>query len=288
MRTTIETMDNIQATRIRKAKRTAGYVLRLLLGILFILPLLMGFVFSFVDSDLLFLVPTFKEAVTNLTLDNYRWVLHYLPIGRYLFNTLVVSFAAVIGSTVLCSMAAYAFAFFNFPGRNFLFNLILVAMMIPGDVVIITNFLQIQNWGLLNTYSGLFITSLVAGTSIFLIRQYFLQMPRELSEAAVIDGCGTWRFMFQIAMPMATPAIVSLAVTGFISAYNMYFWPLLVSQTTDMQTIQIGMSMLVGMENTSYGPVMAGAVLCAVVPVILFIFAQDHIIKGMSAGAIKG
>ena len=212
-----------------KAKRVAAYWGKVLLGLIFLLPLFIGLLYSFVPNELLLTVPSFEDVFSNLTVQNYIWVMTELPMPRYFLNTIYVSFVVIVGSTILCSMAAYAFSFFRFPGREFFFNLILVSMMIPGDVVIIANYLQIQEWGLLNTYTALFITSLVGGTDIFLIRQYFKQMPREISEAAVMDGCGKWRFMYKIAMPMAKAPIVSLAITGFIGAYNMYFWPLLVT-----------------------------------------------------------
>ena len=271
-----------------KAKRRIGYCAKVLFGIVFLLPMFIGLLYSFVPNELLLTVPSFKDVFSNLTFENYVWVMTKLPMPRYFLNTIYVSFVVIIGSTILCSMAAYAFSFFRFPGREFFFNLILVSMMIPGDVVIIANYLQIQEWGLLNTYTALFITSLVGGTDIFLIRQYFRQMPREISEAAIMDGCGKWRFMYKIAIPMAKAPIVSLAITGFIGAYNMYFWPLLVTNKTEMRTVQVGMAMLQSQENLFYGRVLAGAIICALVPTILFLFAQDHIIKGMSAGAVKG
>ena len=287
MTNTLNTHNKEQGLGV-KARRRVAYWCKVLFGILFLLPIFVGLLFSFVPNELLLTVPKLKDVFTNLTFENYVWVMTELPMPRYFLNTIFVSFVVIIGSTILCSMAAYAFSFFRFPGREFFFNLILVSMMIPGDVVIIANYLQIQEWGLLNTYTALFITSLVGGTDIFLIRQYFKQMPREISEAAIMDGCGKWRFMVAIAMPMAKAPIVSLAITGFIGAYNMYFWPLLVTNKTEMRTVQVGMAMLQSMENLFYGRVLAGAIICALVPTILFLFAQDHIIKGMSAGAVKG
>lgn len=287
MTNTLNTHNEAKGLGI-KTKRRVAYWCKVLFGIVFLLPLFIGLLFSFVPNELLLTVPKMKDVFANLTIDNYIWVMTELPMPRYFLNTIFVSFVVIIGSTILCSMAAYAFSFFRFPGREFFFNLILVSMMIPGDVVIIANYLQIQEWGLLNTYTALFITSLVGGTDIFLIRQYFMQMPREISEAAIMDGCGKWRFMLSIAMPMAKAPIVSLAITGFIGAYNMYFWPLLVTNKTEMRTVQVGMAMLQSQENLFYGRVLAGAIICALVPTILFLFAQDHIIKGMSAGAVKG
>lgn len=282
-------MSNKQARILKKSKNTLSYVFKLMLGLLFISPLLIGFLFSFVPNEKLNgTAPTLKQVFENLTLENYNYVLNAFPVGRFLWNSLVVCVIIIVSSTILCSFAAYSFAFFRFPGRALLFNAILVAMMIPGDAIVIANFLNVQKWGMLNTYTGMVITSLVGGTDIFLIRQSFMQMPRDLSEAAIMDGCGRFRFLFSIGIPMAMPAITSLAITGFIGAYNMYFWPLLIAQTKDMQTIQIGMAMIRGMEVAQYGSILAGAMVCAVIPIILFIFAQDFIIKGLSSGSVKG
>lgn len=262
--------------------------LKILLGLLFISPVLVGFVFSFVPNEKLYSVPSLQTILSNLTLENYAWAFGYVPVLRYLLNTLIVCGTIVISSTILSCMAGYAFACFNFRGRNFLFNVILVAMMIPADVTVITNYLNVQKWGLVNTYPGLAITSLVSGTAIFMMRQYFLQIPKDIKEAAVMDGCGHMRFLLQIGIPMAIPAISSLAITGFIGAYNMYFWPMLIAQTKEMQTIQIGMAMLVGVETQQYGNILAGAMICIIAPIIIFLVAEDYIIKGMTAGAVKG
>ena len=282
-------MSNDQARILKKTKKTVSFIAKLLLGLLFISPLLVGLLFSFVPNEKLNgRPPTLGEVFENFTFENYNYVIHAFPVGRFLWNTLVICIIIIVSSTILCSFAAYSFAFFRFPGRALLFNSILVAMMIPGDAIIIANFLNVQKWGMLNSYTGMVITSLVGGTDIFLIRQSFMQMPRDLSEAAIMDGCGRIRFLFSIGIPMAMPAITSLAITGFIGAYNMYFWPLLVAQTKDMQTIQIGMAMIRGLEVAQYGSILAGAVVCAVIPIILFIFAQDFIIKGLSTGSVKG
>ncbi len=281
-------LNNNQARILKKTKRVLSYSAKLALGLLFISPLLVGFVFSFLPNKLLNGFPTIHQILTNLTLENYRYVMNYFPVGRFLYNSLVICIIVIISSTILCSMAAYSFAFFRFPGRALLFNAILVSMMIPGDVIIIANFLNVQAWGLLNTFTGMVITSLVGGTDVFLIRQSFMQIPRDLTEAAIMDGCGKIRYLFSIGIPMALPAITSLAITGFIGAYNMYFWPLLIAQTKNMQTIQIGMAMIQGMEKQQYGSILAGAMICAVIPIILFIFAQDYIIKGLSTGSVKG
>ena len=281
--------DEAAQAHLRKRLRPVGaYVIRLLVGLLLISPLLVGLVFSFVPNDILGTVPSLSRVLQNLTLENYQWVLTNIPIGRFLFNSLLVCGIIIISQAVLSCMSGYVFAFFAFPGKKLLFNLVLVAMMIPAEVTVITNFLHVQGWGMVNTHIGLAITSLVGGTSIFMMRQFFLQIPREIKEASVVDGCGNLRFLIKIAVPMAVPAISSLAITQFIGAFNMYFWPMLIAQKKEMQTVQIGMSMLVGAENKEYGYIMAGAILCIVIPVIAFIIGEDRIIKGMTEGAVKG
>lgn len=273
---------------MRKITRTASFVGKTALGLLFVSPLFVGLVFSFLPNEILFKVPSVEEIFQNLSLDNYVWVLNYIPILRYLLNSFIVCGIVILVQVVLDCLAGYAFACFEFPGKKFLFSAILVAMMIPGEVTVIANFLQIQKWGLLNTYLGLSITSFVGGTGIFMMRQFFLQLPHSIKDAARVDGCGELRFLAFIAAPMASSAIASLAIYLFIAVYNMYFWPMLVGQKTEMQTIQIGMSMLVGIENKEYGHVLAGAVISILVPVIIFIFGQDFIIRGMTEGAEKG
>ena len=263
-------------------------VLKVILGLIFISPVLIGFLFSFVPNELLHGLPTLSQVFGNLTLDNYKWVIGYVPIMRYLLNTLIVCATLVCSSTILSCMAGYAFACFEFKAKTFLFNLILVAMMIPADVTVITNYLNVQKWGLVNTYPGLCITMLVGGTAIFMMRQYFLQLPKDIKEAAIMDGCGHMRFLLQIGVPMAVPTISALAITEFIGVYNRYFWPMLIAQKKEMQTIQIGMAMLVDVETANYGNILAGAMICIIAPVIVFLIAEDYIIKGMTAGAVKG
>ena len=263
-------------------------VLKVILGLIFISPVLVGFLFSFVPNELLHGLPTLSQIFGNLTLNNYKWVIGYVPILRYLLNTLIVCVTVVASSTILSCMAGYAFACFEFKAKAFLFNLILVAMMIPADVTVITNYLNVQKWGLINTYPGLCITMLVGGTAIFMMRQYFLQLPKDIKEAAIMDGCGHMRFLLQIGVPMAVPTISALAITEFIGVYNRYFWPMLIAQKKEMQTMQIGMAMLVDVETVNYGNILAGAMICIIAPVIVFLIAEDHIIKGMTAGSVKG
>lgn len=272
----------------RKTKRILGFVLRLALGLCFVTPLLIGFAFSFLPNEILDGIPTANDFLEFFTLENYQWVFKNIPVLRYVTNSLVMCVVIIVAQVIISSLAAYAFSFFKFKGKDFLFQLILIAMMIPGQVVTIANFITIQGADLLNSYVGLCLPYMIGGTAIFMMRQYFLQLPKDIKEAAVMDGCGHMRFLLQIGIPMAIPTISALAITEFIGVYNRYFWPMLIAQKKEMQTIQIGMAMLIGVENQDYGNILAGAMICIVAPVIVFLIAEDYIIKGMTAGAVKG
>ncbi len=268
--------------------RNTAYALKVLTGITFIFPILIGIVFSFMPSRILYSLPTFSEYWEQISFDNYVWVWNNIPVGRYIINTFIVCAIVIIAQILFSSLAAYAFANFEFKGKALLFTLIQVAMMIPGEVTIITNYMQVYSWGLTDTYLGLSITSMIAGTSIFMMRQAFLSQVKDIKEAAVLDGCGEMRYFLRMAMPLARPTIVSLILMRFIGIYNAYFWPLLVTNKDTMRTIQVGMARLVGTDMPEYGYILAGAVICIIPSVIVFILGQDYLVKGMSDGAVKG
>ena len=271
----------------RKAKRCTAFCIKLLLGLLFISPLIICFLFSLQPNEEVGAAPL-HLFTSNPTLDNYLYVLKNVPVLRYLFNTLCMCVVCILSQILLASLAAYGFVFFKFPGKNLLFTLILTSMMIPGDVVILTNYTTVQGMGLVDTLAGLVITSLTTGTSIFMMRQYYMTLPNDLKEAATLDGCSDMGFLLRIAMPLSIPTCAALGIYSFIHVYNAYFWPLLVTTTSEMRTVQIGMADLITGDSINYGNVLAGAVLCMVPTVIAFIFGQDHIVKGMTAGAVKG
>lgn len=272
----------------KKSAAIASYLIKLAVGIIIVSIILVGLVFSFLPEDLLYRLPTIKEIAKGLTKENYIWVFRNINILRYLLNTFIVCAITMLSQVVFASCAGYAFAFFKFPGKNSIFTLIQVSMMIPAEVTVICNYLQVQSMKLVNTYLGIAITALIGGTAIFMMRQFYLTLPRELKDASMVDGCGDMRFLIQIAVPLSTPIMASLAITQFISVYNRYFWPMLTAQKEKMQTIQIGMSRLVGIEVQEYGHVLAGAILAIMFPILVFIFAQNYIIKGLTSGAVKG
>ena len=271
----------------RQLRGGASYALKVLIGLLFISPMIIGLLFSFQSDSQLGAAPL-RLITENPTIENYIEVFRKVPLLHYLKNTAVVCMVAICAQIVFSSLAAYAFVYFDFPLKKQLWTLILMTMMVPGEVVVITNYVTAQNLHLINTYAGLFITSMISGTAIFMMRQYYMQLPKDFKEAAVLDGCGDIGFLFRVATPLSIPTISALAVYLFVHIYNAYFWPLLVTNKDTMRTIQIGISFLVTGDIISYGQILAGAMVAILPSVIAYIFGQDYIIKGMTAGGIKG
>lgn len=282
--------NNIQSRsrRKRRAQFLAGYALKVLLGLVIVFPIIVCLLYSIKSPAELMSPGGMGLAVKDPTLENFEWVMDSIPIGKYLLNTLIQCAIVIVFQIVLCSFAAYALVFFKFRLKSTMFALILATMMIPGDVVIITNYIQIQHWHMTDTHVGMALPYLVGGMGIFLLRQFYLTLPRELKEAAEIDGCSDMGFFFRIALPLSVPSLASLAIYEFIHIYNRYFWPLLVTNRDKMRTVQIGMAMLEQGESGKTTHILAGAALCIIPAVIVFIIGQKYLVKGMTSGAVKG
>jgi sn-glycerol 3-phosphate transport system permease protein len=263
------------------------YALLTLGSILVAFPLLLALSYSFMSEAQ---IATFPPPVlpTEPTLDNYGKVFATIPIGRYLLNSLIVSSAVVVGQLVTASLAAYAFSFLVFRGRQLLFFLFLSTLMIPWEATIIPNYITIRSIGWLDTYQGLAVPFMATAFGTFLLRQAFLQIPRELWDSARIDGASSFRFFRTILLPLARPALGTVAIYGFLSTYNQYFWPLLVTNQTLMRTTQVGIAQLRFEESLRWGLVMAGVIMVAVPTLVLLVLGQRQLIRGLTAGAVKG
>jgi sn-glycerol 3-phosphate transport system permease protein len=269
---------------IRKA---GAYLLLTIVSILVAFPLLLALSYSFMSE---FDIATFPPPVlpTHPSLDNYGKVLATIPIGRYLLNSFIVSTAVVIGQLLTASLAAYAFSFLAFRGRQVLFFLFLSTLMIPWEATIIPNYMTIRSLGWLDTYQGLAVPFMATAFGTFLLRQAFMQIPRELWDAARIDGSTTFRFLREIVIPLSRPALGTVAIYGFLSTYNQYFWPLLITNETLMRTTQVGIAQLRFEESLRWGLVMAGVIMVAVPTLALLVLGQRQLIRGLTAGAVKG
>ena len=219
---------------------------------------------------------------------NYVAALRQAPLPRFLLNSLVQAGAITLGQLVTATLAAFAFTFIAFPGRQALFFLFLATLMIPGEVTLIPNYLTVRSLGWLDTYAGLAAPYLATAFGTFLLRQFFLTIPRELEDAARIDGASRRRFLWTIVVPLARPALATLAIYAFLSAWNQYLWPLLVVNSTRMRTVQIGLALLQSQEIVSWGLVMAGVIIIILPTVLVFLFGYRQVVRGLTAGAVKG
>ena len=270
-----------------KASRISTYALLAAASIVVAFPLLIALSYSFMSESEIstFPPPLFPVAPT---LDNYGKVLATIPIGRYLLNSFAVSSAVVIGQLVTASLAAYAFSFLVFRGRSLLFFVFLSTLMIPWEATIIPNYLTVRDIGWLDTYQGLAVPFMATAFGTFLLRQAFMQIPRELWDSARIDGASTFRFLRSMVIPLSRPALGTVAIYGFLSTYNQYFWPLLVTNQTLMRTTQVGIAQLRFEESVRWGLIMAGVIMVATPTLALLILGQRQLIRGLTAGAVKG
>lgn len=269
-----------------KIKEYISMLGRIAIGILICLPIILAIFFSLQSNSELGSIDM-HVIPQNPTIENYIYVLQNVPVFTYLKNSLIMLAICIPCQIIMGSLAAYVFAFFEFPLKGFLFSLYLAVMMIPGEVVITANYATIQNMGLIDTYAGLTITGLVDIGCIFLLRQQMMTIPKALREAARLDGCGDIRFYFRIAMPLSKSIIVAQVLSSFITIYNSYLWPRLVTSTDEMRTVQTGIANLIRDTGRNTGSVLAGAILSMIIPVIIYVFGIKRIVEGMTAGAVK-
>ncbi|MGH4050778.1 MAG: carbohydrate ABC transporter permease [Clostridium sp.] len=259
----------------------------LVVGLIIISPILYALSVTFMTPDRMFTMPP-KLLPKSFYLGNYKAVIDTVPIFRFIINSFIVSIAVTIGQIITSSLSAYAFSFYEFKGKKLLFIVIIATILIPGEAIIISNYLTIGSLKLLDTYAGLVLPYLTSAMGIFMMRQYFLTVPNELREASILDGCTGFQFLTRIFMPISRPIIGSLGIYIFLSTWNQYMWPLLITSKPEMRTVQIGMSMLQSAETQSFGMMLAGIIIIIIPAIFIFIVGQKQLIDGMTSGSVKG
>lgn len=227
----------------------------------------------------------------SVTLENFQRVWTSVPFGRYVANSLIVAISVMVLDLMTASLAAFAFARMRFPGRDRLFLLYLATLMIPGQVTVIPNFVLMRYAGWLDTYAGLIIPNAFTAFGTFLLRQSFLQMPRELEEAAKIDGCGFFGIYRRIILPLAGPALATLAILRFEHSYNAFFWPLIVISSDSMWTIPLALRLFTGQAGlyaTDWWLVMAGATIAVAPMLVIFVTMQKYFVRGIVLTGMGG
>ena len=278
---------NARALRKKRIRKTVLVCVNILFALFMLLPLLYSVSVSIMPGDELFTMDL-NILPSNPTFENYVRAFTQVPLVRFILNSFLVAGCITIGQIITCSLAAFAFSFLEFKGKNFLFMLVMATMMVPGEAVIISNYLTVSSMGILDTYIVLILPSLTSAMGIFLFRQFYMTFPISLYESAKLDGCGNLRFIVKILIPLTKSAIGAMAVYTFINAWNMYMWPLLVTGSEEMRTVQIGISMLNSVDAQSITLMMAGVVAIIIPSMVIFIVGQKQLISGMFSGAVKG
>lgn len=286
---------NAENERLRKqarAKRTISltlsYVALALVTFLMIFPLIIVVIVSFTPNAVTQTWPP-KIIPSAWTLDNYTSLFQRLPIGRELLNTIVFAGAVTIISVFFDSLAAYGLSRVDFKGRGILLAVLIATMMIPAMALLIPVYKLLGSMGLVNSYLGIIIPRIADVGGIFLLRQFFISIPKDLDNAARIDGAGEFRIFAQIILPNAVPAILTVGMFNFMGNWNDLLWPLIMTSKPETRTITAGLAMLTGHGSsvTPYGVVMAGALISALPLLIVFFFVQKRFVEGIAMTGMK-
>jgi multiple sugar transport system permease protein len=269
--------------------RPADYATYAVLGlgaIVMLLPFVWMVSTSLKTGEATFVTPP-QLIPASPTLENYRDIFAAVPMGKFLINSIFVSVVSTFLMVLNCAMAGYAFARIRFPGRDILFYAYLATLMIPQQVTLVPLFVLMTwlDWG--NTYQALILPSSFGAFGTFLLRQFYLRLPREVEEAAFMDGAGYVRIFFTIGLQLARPALATLAVFSFMGSWNSFLWPLIITSNQAMMTLPVGLSFLNGRYTTDWNVLMAGAVIGTVPIIAVYVFAQKYIIQGLATTGLK-
>ncbi len=272
--------------RAHRGRRVVAGVL--VLGLLvWILPFVWMLLGSFkTQGEILRRPPTFWPE--QFTGQNYTTWFAELDFSKYFLNSVIVAAITVLGNLVFCSMVGYALAKMSFFGKRLLFGLVMLTLMVPGVVTFVPLFVQTAKLGLLDTYAALVLPFLTAPAGVFLMRQFISGIPDELLEAARIDGANEWTLFSRVVLPLCGPALATLAILTFLGSWNNFLWPLVVSQSADLYTLPIALSLYsTGQHSTNYGLLLAGSVLVIAPILLLFVVLQRWFVQGIATTGLK-
>jgi multiple sugar transport system permease protein/sn-glycerol 3-phosphate transport system permease protein len=270
-------------------RRTPVWTLALLVlaGLVFLIPAYWMITAAFKPNGDIYQWPLNLWPET-FTWDNFTTAFAAAPFDRFFLNSLIITSIGATVKLVLAVCTAYAFAFLPFPGKKWLFLGILGALMVPGHVTLLINYVTVGNLGLINSYAGIILPGLGSAFGTFLLRQHFLSLPPEVMEAAELDGAGHLRRLLHFALPMSIPAVVTVGLIAVIDDWNEFIWPMLVTNTLDMRTMPIGLMYLKQTEGMNdWGAIMAGTVLVVLPMLLLFLAAQRFIVAGLAGSVVK-
>jgi len=275
------------ARRRRAARTIATYVACVVVSLVFVGPFLWMLSSSLKGLDDIYAYPP-KLLPSHFHWSNYTEAWHALPFGRFFLNSLIVSGTTTFGAVLTSSMAGYAFARLRFPGREFIFMLFLAVMMVPSQMFLIPQYQLMQGWGLLNTITALALPGMFSAFGTFLMRQFFMQLPVELEEAARLDGANPWQIYWKIMLPLAAPGMLALGLLVAIWSWNDLLWPLVVNTDPEKMPLSAGLANLKGEHLTNYPVLMAGSLMASLPLIVAFIVFQKQLIQGIATTGSKG
>ena len=289
-----------EATRTAEKGSTGGpkrkwgelpvHVALMVIGIIIAIPIIISFFISFTPLRELVNRPNPAILPETWTTANYSKAWTASPFGRYMLNSFIQTGVITFAQVIFSILAGYAFAMFEFFGKRSLFAILIGSLIIPFELTFIPNFVLISDLGWANTYQGLTVPFLASAFGVFMMRPFFLSIPRDLYDAAKIDGAGDWYYLWRIMVPLSKGAISAFTIFAFLSAWNQFLWPLVITNEETMRTAQIGIRFfLVNQERaTDWGAIMAGTVIVMVPALLVFVFAQKQLVKGIAASGLKG
>lgn len=276
----------ITASKVQQDNPIAG-VIAIIIALVILSPLLYCLSTSFLTEKEIFAKVYFP---TSLYFDNYSAAISQAPLFRFILNSVIVAGSCTFLQLFTGSLAGYAFGCLKFKGQNLIFRLFLCTMMIPGNAIIISNYLTVSSWGLIKaqTLWVLILPYMTSAFCVFNMRQAYKSLPSELLEAADIDGCTTFQTFYRIAMPLTIPSLGAAGIQTFLSVWNQYLWPLLTTNTIEMRTVQLGIGMLQNADGQAFGVIMAGTTIVLIPSLLVFVLGQKTLVSGLTAGAVKG
>ncbi|CAM4267653.1 L-arabinose transport system permease protein AraQ [Mycobacterium basiliense] len=271
-----------------RAARLLGYAAMLLVLVLIAGPLLFVFFTSFKDQPDIYSQPT-TWWPPRWHPQNYRTATHQIPFWTFLRNSVIITSVLAMVKFALGVLSAFGLVFVRFPGKNAVFLLIIAALMVPNQITVISNYALIAQLGLRNTFAGIILPLAGVAFGTFLMRNHFLSLPAEIIEAARMDGARWWQLLVRVVLPMSGPTMVAFGIITVVGEWNEYLWPFLMSDDDSVAPLPVGLTFLQQAEGvTDWGPVMAVTMLAMLPILIIFIVLQRQMIKGLTAGAVKG
>jgi len=269
-------------------RRAGLYLMLIAVGVIMVGPLYWLFTSSLKPSGDIYSFPP-SWWPTSMEWRNYVEAWRSAPFADFYINSLVTTIVGTLLEVANALLTAYAFVFLRFPFKRFLFAVLLAALMVPGHVVLLPNYLTVSELGWINTYQGIIVPGAASAFGAFLLRQHMLTLPEEIIDAARVDGAGHLRRLFSVVLPLSRPMVITVTIVSLVGKWNDFVWPLIVTNTNSMRTLPVGLLMLKNSEGyVNWGAVMAATVFVVLPVLIVFFIAQRYIVAGLTQGAVKG